>query len=199
MVATVLSARPWEARLVAMARAAGSIRVVGRLYQPEDLERLRRVDVLVVGAETTWATPARVRSWCEPGDRRAWRGSRWRQAGGGPLHRFGRHGDAGAHSSAVAAGVDSVGGNPQARRRQSRQGYRSRGGARRPGGNRDGAGTRHGSGRNDRGRSSSTSTWPPPALACGWGFPQETGWRWSPSGFAARPAGWRTEPTASAI
>ncbi len=67
MVATVLSARPWEARLVAMARAAGSIRVVGRLYQPEDLERLRRVDVLVVGAETTWATPARVRSWCDRG------------------------------------------------------------------------------------------------------------------------------------
>ncbi len=63
MVATVLSARPWEARLVAMARAAGSIRVVGRLYQPEDLDRLRQVDVLVVGAETSWATPARVRSW----------------------------------------------------------------------------------------------------------------------------------------
>ena len=53
MVATVLSARPWEARLVAMARAAGSIRVVGRLYQPEDFERLRQVDVLVVGAETS--------------------------------------------------------------------------------------------------------------------------------------------------
>jgi hypothetical protein len=67
MVATVLSARPWEARLVAMARAAGSIRVVGRLYQPEDLDRLRRVDVLVVGAETSWATPARVRSWRDRG------------------------------------------------------------------------------------------------------------------------------------
>ena len=67
LVATVLSARPWEARLVAVARAAGSIRVVGRLYQPEDLDRLRRVDVVVVGAETPWATPARVKSWRDRG------------------------------------------------------------------------------------------------------------------------------------
>jgi hypothetical protein len=63
LVATVLSARPWEARLVAAARASGAIRLVGRLYEPSDLDRLPPVDVVVVGAETSWATPALLSGW----------------------------------------------------------------------------------------------------------------------------------------
>ncbi|MEX1280250.1 MAG: hypothetical protein AB1Z55_05980 [Acidimicrobiia bacterium] len=61
-VATVLSARPWEARLAAAARRTGLARLVGRIYEPIDLAALPRPDWLVVGAETAWLSAARVAS-----------------------------------------------------------------------------------------------------------------------------------------
>lgn len=61
-VATVLSARPWEARLAAAARRTGLARLVGRIYEPIDLAALPRPDWLVVGGETAWLSAARVAS-----------------------------------------------------------------------------------------------------------------------------------------
>ncbi len=63
-VATVLTARRWEADFVNLARASALVRVVGRVYEAEDVERLAgEIDVLVAGAETSWVTPARIRAW----------------------------------------------------------------------------------------------------------------------------------------
>lgn len=59
-VATVLSARPWEARLAAAAHRSGLVRLVGRIYQPIELSRLDAPDWLVVGAETAWLDPLRI-------------------------------------------------------------------------------------------------------------------------------------------
>lgn len=59
-VATVLSARPWEARLAAAAHRSGLVRLVGRIYQPIELSRLDTPDWLVVGAETAWLDPLRI-------------------------------------------------------------------------------------------------------------------------------------------
>ncbi len=67
-VATVLSARPWEAALVAAARDTASVRLVLRAFQPDDIERQRSdIDVVVAGAETSWVTPAQVASWRRSG------------------------------------------------------------------------------------------------------------------------------------
>ncbi len=67
-VATVLSARPWEAALVAAARDTASVRLVLRAYQPDDIERQRsEIDVVVAGAETSWVTPAQIASWRRAG------------------------------------------------------------------------------------------------------------------------------------
>ncbi len=52
-VATVLTAQPWEAELVARARETGAVRIVGRGYRPEDVVR-SDPDVAVVGFETAW-------------------------------------------------------------------------------------------------------------------------------------------------
>jgi MinD-like ATPase involved in chromosome partitioning or flagellar assembly len=63
-VATVLSARDWETRLVAAARASASVRLVLRAFRPSEVaDRAAALDVVVVGAETPWATPARINSW----------------------------------------------------------------------------------------------------------------------------------------
>ena len=63
-VATVLSAREWEPGLVAHARTNGAIRVVVRAFQPQDIERhIDDVDVIVVGGEVSWVTPASLASW----------------------------------------------------------------------------------------------------------------------------------------
>lgn len=63
-VATVLSAREWEGRLVASARESASVRLVLRAYRPTEIsERRQAIDVVVVGSETPWATPARLGSW----------------------------------------------------------------------------------------------------------------------------------------
>jgi MinD-like ATPase involved in chromosome partitioning or flagellar assembly len=63
-VATVLSAREWEARLVAAARASATVRLTLRAFRPGDVSELANaLDVVVVGSETPWATPARLMSW----------------------------------------------------------------------------------------------------------------------------------------
>lgn len=61
-IATVLSAREWEPRLVDAARRDPTVRVVRRVYEPEDLERAAPIDVVVVGAETSWITSSRIKS-----------------------------------------------------------------------------------------------------------------------------------------
>jgi MinD-like ATPase involved in chromosome partitioning or flagellar assembly len=63
-VATVLSARDWESRLVAQARSSASVRLVLRAFRPTEIsDRAAAIDVVVVGSETPWATPARLGSW----------------------------------------------------------------------------------------------------------------------------------------
>ncbi len=63
-VATVLSAREWEAALVALARETAAVRLVLRAYQPSDIERQREeIDLVVAGAETSWLTPAVLAGW----------------------------------------------------------------------------------------------------------------------------------------
>ena len=52
-VATVLTAQPWEAELVARARETGRVRIVGRGYRPEDIVG-SDPDIAVVGFETAW-------------------------------------------------------------------------------------------------------------------------------------------------
>ncbi len=63
-VATVLSAREWEARLVAAARDSAVVRLVLRAYLPEEVSRRADgIDVVVAGSETPWVTPARLAAW----------------------------------------------------------------------------------------------------------------------------------------
>ena len=89
-VATVLSARDWESRLVAAARASASVRLLLRAFLPDEvLDRSGDLDVVVVGSETPWASAARIRAWSRaglrvtgihpPGDRPA--AERLREAG----------------------------------------------------------------------------------------------------------------------
>lgn len=63
-VATVLSARDWEPQLVAHARDTGSLRIVLRAFQPNEIaERFAEIDVVVAGADVAWVTPALIASW----------------------------------------------------------------------------------------------------------------------------------------
>lgn len=63
-VATILSAREWEPRLVAAARESAAVKLVLRAYLPEEVSRRAdSIDVVVAGAETSWVTPTRVASW----------------------------------------------------------------------------------------------------------------------------------------
>lgn len=63
-VATVLSAREWESRLVAAARDTAMIRLVLRAFVPDEVSaHAGGIDVVVAGAETPWVTPTRVASW----------------------------------------------------------------------------------------------------------------------------------------
>lgn len=67
-VATVLSAREWEARLVAAARTTAAVRLVVRAFRPDEiLERVSDIDVVVVGSEVPWATVARIAAWSRSG------------------------------------------------------------------------------------------------------------------------------------
>ena len=68
-IATVLSAREWEPRLVDAARRDPTVRVVRRVYEPGDLERAAPVDIVVVGAETSWITSSRIKSLRRSGTR----------------------------------------------------------------------------------------------------------------------------------
>ena len=68
-IATVLSAREWEPRLVDAARRDPTVRVVRRVYEPEDLERAAPIDIVVVGAETSWITSSRIKSLRRNGTR----------------------------------------------------------------------------------------------------------------------------------
>lgn len=69
-VATVLSAREWESRLVAAARTSAAVRLVLRAFLPDEvIQRSHEVDVVVVGAETPWASPARLAAWSRTGIR----------------------------------------------------------------------------------------------------------------------------------
>lgn len=63
-VATVLSAREWESRLVAAARSSATVRLVLRAFLPTEVaEQAGSLDVVVVGSETPWATTARLSAW----------------------------------------------------------------------------------------------------------------------------------------
>jgi len=63
-VATVLSAREWEARFVAAARDSAALRLVMRAYLPDEVSsQADRIDVVVAGAETPWVTATRVAAW----------------------------------------------------------------------------------------------------------------------------------------
>ncbi len=67
-IATVLSARAWEPGLVAYARESATARVVLRAYQPWEIEeRSDQIDVVVVGAEVAWVTPAQLAAWRRAG------------------------------------------------------------------------------------------------------------------------------------
>lgn len=69
-VATVLSAREWESRLVAAARASASVRLVLRAFLPDEvIDRCHELDVVVVGSETPWASTARLNAWMRAGVR----------------------------------------------------------------------------------------------------------------------------------
>jgi len=63
-VATVLSAREWEPRLVAHAHETAAIRVVLRAFQPSDLEeKAGDIDVVVAGGDVAWVTPRQITTW----------------------------------------------------------------------------------------------------------------------------------------
>ena len=68
-IATVLSARDWEPNLVDAARRDPTVRVVRRAYDSQDLDRAGPLDVVVVGAETSWITTSRIRSIRDNGAR----------------------------------------------------------------------------------------------------------------------------------
>jgi len=67
-VATVLTARPWEANLVEAARATAFVRVVTRAYSSADLDPYG-LDAVVAGAETSWVSPAQIAAWKRSGCR----------------------------------------------------------------------------------------------------------------------------------
>lgn len=61
---TVLSARAWEPHLAQVAADSGLVRLVGRAYSPGDVPHC---DIVVVGTETPWLTPARIAGWHRTG------------------------------------------------------------------------------------------------------------------------------------
>lgn len=67
-IATVLSAREWEAALVQSAHDTARVRLVARMYQPDDVYDIEtEIDAIVVGAETPWLSASIVRSWTARG------------------------------------------------------------------------------------------------------------------------------------
>lgn len=61
-VVTVLTGRSWEEDVVALGRQTGTIRIVGRVYRPEEVGPLAP-DVVVVGDETAWLSRDVVGLW----------------------------------------------------------------------------------------------------------------------------------------
>lgn len=59
-LATVLSPRPWEARIVEEAADTCLVRLVARCYDPGEIPP---VDALLVGTETPWLNPAHIATW----------------------------------------------------------------------------------------------------------------------------------------
>ena len=93
-VATVLSAREWEAALVSRARSTAAARIVLRAYQPREIEeRVDEIDVVVAGAEVPWITPNQI--------------SGWRRIGLGVVAIY-PQGDRPAESLLLDAGADEV-------------------------------------------------------------------------------------------
>jgi MinD-like ATPase involved in chromosome partitioning or flagellar assembly len=67
-VATVLSAREWESRLVAAARDTALLKLVLRAFVPDEVtSHASGIDVVVAGSETPWVTPTRVAAWRRAG------------------------------------------------------------------------------------------------------------------------------------
>lgn len=68
-LATVLSGREWEPDLVEASRRTGRLRVVGRAYQPEELENFGPIDCIAVGSETAWLDSEFIQRWKRRGTR----------------------------------------------------------------------------------------------------------------------------------
>lgn len=67
-IATVLSAREWEAEVVASARRTGLVRLIGRAYQRHDIDAIAaELDAVIVGAETAWLSPPVIAAWRRAG------------------------------------------------------------------------------------------------------------------------------------
>lgn len=63
-IATVVSARSWEASIAYEARTAGSARLVRRCTNPAEVDALlSSVDAILIGAETPWSTVDRIATW----------------------------------------------------------------------------------------------------------------------------------------
>ena len=60
-VASVISPRPWERRLVDAAMETGLVRLIARCYNPQDVPQ--GVNVIVAGTETPWLSPELVTAW----------------------------------------------------------------------------------------------------------------------------------------
>ncbi len=58
----MLTARDWESRFVDAARRRQNVRIVGRAYEPPDLDRATPLDGVVLGSETSWITAGRIRA-----------------------------------------------------------------------------------------------------------------------------------------
>ena len=67
-VATVLTARDWEPRLVAHARETAAVRIVVRAFRPHDIDdHLDEIDVIVTSGDVSWVTPSHLQGWHDEG------------------------------------------------------------------------------------------------------------------------------------
>jgi len=66
-IATIVSGS-WERALVEAARAAGTLRIVGRCETPFEVGQvIPRADAIIVGSEVPWVTAAALRRWRDAG------------------------------------------------------------------------------------------------------------------------------------
>lgn len=59
-IATVISSRPWEGRIVQAAADSGLVRLTARAFNPADI---RGVAAVVVGSEAPWLRASHVSNW----------------------------------------------------------------------------------------------------------------------------------------